>query len=157
MARYRRRAHGLAQRQRVRAHAFLEEPQSQRPVVVGRVAEVDVARRRRRRARGLTAAELLEPLRGALVDQLDLRLCLQPQLHPRLRGQDLRFHVLEELLDRGRREVDALRQLDAVQLMQLVAQHRVDLGLGRFRLDQVLVAHALLARHFHRDQQQGEC
>jgi hypothetical protein len=133
----------------------VKELQPERAEVVLRVAEVLRGHGHRgRRAHARAALELLEPLACALVNQLDLGLLHQPQLHAGLALRDLRRHLRVELLDGGLAQVHRLGQHDAVELAQVVAQRRVDLRFAGGGLQQVLVAHALLARELDRQHEE---
>ncbi|MCY1213485.1 hypothetical protein D9M72_252670 [compost metagenome] len=154
-ARLRRAADGLAHRQRHGAHARMEQLQPARAEVVLRVAEVLRGHRHRRgRAHAGAALELLEPLARALVHHGDLGLLHEPQLHAGFALRDLRRQLGVELFERGLAQVHRLGQRDAVELAQVVAQRGVHLRLAGRGFEQVLVAHAFLARQLHRQHQQ---
>jgi hypothetical protein len=146
-------AHRLAQGQRRRAHALVEQLEPERAEVVGAVAVVGDGRRHRR-AHTLAAAKLFEPLTCPLVDQLDLGLRHQAQLHAGLGGRDLRLKLRMKVRDGGGAQIHRFGQRDAIDLAQLLPQHRIDFGLGGVGLQQVLIAHAFLACQIDRQQQQ---
>ena len=152
--RHRRGADRLAQRQRAGLHALAEQGQAERPVVLALVAEIR-ALRVGPAAPAAAPLVLLQALHRLAPDQLDRRPGLQAQFHAGLGGADLRGQVGVDRLDRDLVQVHAVRQLDVVQLAQVMAQRRIELGLAVLALDQVLVAHALLAHQFDRQPQQG--
>ena len=108
----------------------------------------------RRSAEFLFALELGEPLPRPLVDELDLRFIHQSQGHPRFAGADLRFEFPVKLLQRLFAQVHRLRQAQAIELVEMMTQRRVDLGFARRRVEQVLIADAFLLRQLDRQQQQ---
>ena len=55
---------------------------------------------------------------------------------------------------RSWREVERCRQVEVVQLLEVLAQRGVDLSLGRLGLEQIAVANAALLGELHRQQQQ---
>ena len=59
-----------------------------------------------------------------------------------------------KLLQRRLSQIDDLRQIQAVELLEMMPQRRVHLGFGRRRLEHIVIAHALLPRELDRQQQQ---
>ncbi len=77
------------------------------------------------------------------MDQFDSRPVNLVECNCRLTGRDpLRQEVIELFQSRGR-QIDHLRQFDAVELFELVPQDRIDLGLIRYGLQVIRIANAL--------------
>ena len=101
------------------------------------------------------AAAILVQLAPCLVvDQLDPRPVDLVERNRRLAGRDLLGEVVEELIQIGRREVDHLGQVDVVELLELVPDDRVDLGLGGNRFEIIGVADAFLLLQLHGQEDQ---
>ena len=142
-----RRARGL--------HPTEKELQAQRPkpvAVVTVIKRVEPARAAIRQT--LTSPKLIEPLLRPLVNQLDLRPVLLRQRHSRLTGTDLSSEQFIERIQIRFRQVHDLRQIQSVELFQVVTQRRIHLGLTAERLEHIGIAHAFLPGEFHREQQQ---
>ncbi|MCY1218560.1 hypothetical protein D9M72_305090 [compost metagenome] len=144
-----------ALRQFARPHPMLEQRAAQRPVVVLRIAvrRQPAAAARGGRARP-AALELLHPLQRLLPHQPHRGLVDQAQLDRGLGAANLREDARMDLRDRGLVEIHGLVQPDVVQLVQVMAQHRVELGLAARALDHILVAYALAFDQLHRQPQQ---
>ena len=88
-------------------------------------------------------------------DQLDPGLVDEPDDDGRLRRARLLLDARAELLDRAvGGQVDRLRQPQPEQLVELVPQHGVHLGVRAGQLQPVRVAHAALLGERHRGEQQ---
>src|SRR5687768_9644414 len=59
-----------------------------------------------------------------------------------------------ETFQRHLAQIDPLRQPEAVELVQMMSQRRIDLCLGGRRIEDVLISHALLSRQLHRQEEQ---
>ena len=124
-------------------------------IVVAVVAVIDVEKRAHAAAgEAHPAAILLQPALGLGVDQVDARLVDLLDGDGRLARLHLAGNVRVQLVERRLRQIDGLRQIDRVKLLQVEAQHRIDLRLRADRLQRVDVAHALGLRQAHRQQHQ---
>jgi hypothetical protein len=79
---------------------------------------------------------------------------LQAQLDRRLAAPDVRRESRMELGDRLPGQVDGHRELQVVELPEVLAERWVDLGLGRLGLDDEAVADAALLGERHGQQEQ---
>ena len=154
-ARLRRGAHHIAQRHRRGADLFQEELQPQRTEVLAVVAVFRLGR-----APGLAGLELhpapilVHALAGLLVDEFNLRPVDLVERHARFARLNLRLERLVELVQRGLLQIHELRQVQVVEFLEMMPQRGIHLGFAGRRIEDVIVAHALLLREFDRQQQQ---
>jgi hypothetical protein len=97
---------------------------------------------------------LIHAAPGFFVNQRDPRAVHSLERHRRLAGLDLRHQRLVQRVERRGGQVDRFGAHDPVQLAELVADHRIDLGLGTEHLQRVLIADALLLFQFDGQQHQ---
>ena len=143
--------------QRAGANPVFEQRLTERSIVVTGVA---VGRQARFGAPTLGAAgrtpphKALHALQRLLADQPDRCLLDATQFDGRLGAANLCQQIGMDRGDGGRAQVRRLGQIDPVQLIQVMAQDRIEFGLGAFALDDVLIAHPLALDQSHRQPQQ---
>ncbi len=79
------------------------------------------------------------------MDELDLWFIDLIERNSRLARLNLRFEQLMKVLERRFPEVNGLRQIQIVKLLQIVAQCRIYLGFTRRWVEDVVVANAFFS------------
>src|SRR5205814_6778737 len=95
------------------------------------------------------AAILVHALPGLLVNEFNLRAINLIERHPWFARLDLRLERIVELVKRSFFQIDDLRQAQVVEMLEMIPQRGVDLGLARGRIENIIVAHTFLLREFN--------
>src|SRR5579862_5675705 len=97
---------------------------------------------------------LIEPPSRQSVHDADSRAIDLVEFDGRFAGANSTFQERVKLIQVRRGEVDAFWQVQIIQLLQMMPQHRIDLGLALGRLENPRVANSLLLREADGDEDQ---
>ena len=107
--------------QRAGTDVFLEQGEAERAIIVALIAVLRTGDAHRASARVAASLKGAQALHRFLVDQFDLGLGDQRQLHAGFAARDLCRDIGLDRFDRSLRQIDPFGQLDIVKLAQIMA------------------------------------
>ena len=152
LARQRRCSGEVTQRQRRGHDLLLEDLQAERAEVGLVIAVVHLGCGDATTAASHATAILIDTLLGLLVKELDARLLIEHEANARLAGMDLCLQLLMKGGECGAAQVDGLRQVEIVELLQVMAQRGVHLGHRVAGFESVVVFDTFFLRQLDRQQ-----